>query len=206
MNLIVCFINFLNIRIMNKKLYRGISKDNFTNEIIMPMTTKRVPSNIPYLVDNIWEWLRPDDMPSRRFSVYASPQLSLANKYANNNSVVCTIEFCGKYKAVQLVGYEDAKFHSDIQYIQFEIFHALGQIWTDSKLEDKLNFGLFLPSLEKHEVESIFKEFKMDDVKKQLSENCTFWKTAKHINKITHQLTDGEVFFHASDGYKLKTL
>jgi hypothetical protein len=191
---------------MQKTLYRGLSKKDHSEETIFPLKTKRVPSNIPYLVDNIWEWLRPEDMPSRRFSTYASPQLSLANKYANDNSVVCTIEFCGKYKAVQLVGYEDAKLHSDIKYIQFEIFQALGQIWTDSNLEDKLKFGLFLPSLEKHEVESIFKEFKMEDVKKQLIENCSFWKTAKHINKMTHELTDGEVFFHASDGYKLKKL
>ena len=46
-------------------------------------STIRVPSNVPYVVDNLWESLRPKNMPSRRHAIYASPTPELALQNAS---------------------------------------------------------------------------------------------------------------------------
>jgi hypothetical protein len=181
-------------------LYRGVSKKDYTEKNILPLETKRVPSNIPYIVDNIWEWLRPDDMPSRRFSAYASPKRELAEKYANDSSVICKIEFSGEYKAVQVVFHEDAKYHPDIKHINKILLQELSSDWFNSDLNNKLCFPLYLPSLDKEEVEEILSHYPL--IKERLINESTFWKSVEHIDKL-NKLTTGEVFFHAADGYKL---
>lgn len=185
---------------MKNILYRGLSKKDYTEKNILPLETKRVPSNIPYVVDNIWEWLRPDDMPSRRFSAYASPKRELAEKYANDSSVICTIEFSGEYKAVQVTGYEDAKYHPDIKLITKLLLEELSTYWVNSSLKNKLCFPIYLPSLDKEEVEEILSRYPL--IKERLINESTFWKSVGHIDQL-NELTTGEVFFHAVDGYKL---
>lgn len=94
---------------MTIDIYRGIAKGSYSSSLIHHFKSKRAPSNISYLVDNIWEWLRPDNKPSRRTAVYASPQKSLASKYATENDCVCKVEFEGAVQLVQLSNYQDAK-------------------------------------------------------------------------------------------------
>lgn len=50
-------------------LYRAVK--NFTPEIF-PAVTTSVPGNVPFYVDNIWGWLRPDHFSSSTYSAFAS--------------------------------------------------------------------------------------------------------------------------------------
>jgi hypothetical protein len=44
--------------------------------------TRRPPSNVPYIVDNLWEWKRPEGYPNRRYSVFCSPSPEIARESA----------------------------------------------------------------------------------------------------------------------------
>jgi hypothetical protein len=182
-------------------LYRGLAKIDYTDNVIMPLNTKRFPTNIPYIIDNVWEWLRPDDMPSRRFSTYASPHKELAKKYANDSSVICTVSFINRYQAVQIIDYEDAKLHPDIKLIAKIINEELSNSWFNSDIKNKFGFPLYLPSLDKEEVAFVLNEFPL--IKERIISESTFWKSVFNINDLD-KLTSGEVFFHAIDGYTIK--
>lgn len=72
---------------MKNQVFRGISKENYDERVIQHFYSERIPLNVPYLVDNIWEWLRPDNMPKRRRSVYASPKKRVGFKRRNRNKL-----------------------------------------------------------------------------------------------------------------------
>ncbi len=70
---------------MTIDLFRALPESRLaqTTDGYKRQTTLRIPSNFPYFVDNIWEWLRPAPMPSRRHAVYASPTPELALENAS---------------------------------------------------------------------------------------------------------------------------
>ena len=106
---------------MTNKFYRSLSEASYSPELKRHKTTKRAPSNVPYVVDNIWEWLRPDNMPTRRLTVCASPFKELALKYATSNDLLCSIRFAGQANVVQISQYQDAKLHPDVKNINCSI-------------------------------------------------------------------------------------
>jgi hypothetical protein len=65
-------------------LYRAVPRENFNPDVIgRAHATRRVPSNVPFVVDNLWEYLRPEHLPSRRHAIYASPTPELALQNAS---------------------------------------------------------------------------------------------------------------------------
>jgi len=61
------------------KLFRATSESRIDEaQKYRRAGTIRIPSSVPYVVDNLWEWLRPVGMPSLRHAVYASPAPELA--------------------------------------------------------------------------------------------------------------------------------
>lgn len=188
---------------MTNKIYRSLSKTSYSAELKRHKTTKRAPSNVPYLVDNIWEWLRPNDMPTRRLTVCASPFKELALKYATSNDLLCSVRFAGKANVVQITNYQDAKLHPDVKKLPRLITKYLGQNWLDSALANKQTHGqLFIPLLSGEEVASILSTPELLDLKEQLTNTSTFWQDINHVDG-DYQLTDGELFFYADDGYFL---
>lgn len=83
----------------------------------------RIPSNVPYVVDNLWEWLRPEDMPSRRHAIYASPtpELALANASAalapGEIYVACRVIVAPAHIRVAQLAVRDAREHPDIRTV-----------------------------------------------------------------------------------------
>lgn len=77
---------------------------------------RRTPQNVPYVVDNLWEWARPYGMPSRRGCAYASPTPELARENAGNGplDVFQLVEIAPDSILVQIPP-SDAKRHSDIE-------------------------------------------------------------------------------------------
>ncbi len=54
-------------------LIDGVGPDRLlrTDRILRP------PVSVPNVVDNLWEWTRPEEFPSRRFAAFASPKRKL---------------------------------------------------------------------------------------------------------------------------------
>jgi len=103
--------------------------------------TRRPPGNVPYVVDNLWEWVRPETYPDRRKSKFASPKAEQALRSAGlladcleSTGVseeeiassglpdeclkhVFRVEFVRDPVIAQLLGVEDARYHPDCQRV-----------------------------------------------------------------------------------------
>lgn len=189
---------------MANKFFRSLSANSYSSDLKHHKTTKRAPSNVPYVVDNIWEWLRPDNMPTRRLTVCASPFKELALKYATSNDLLCSIRFAGQANVVQISQYQDAKLHPDVKKLPRVITKYLGQNWLDSEVDNKQLYGqLFIPLLSRDEVSKVLSTPELFDLKEQLITTSTFWEDVSHVTN-DYKLTDGELFFYADDGYYLE--
>jgi hypothetical protein len=119
----------------------------------------RLPANVPYLVDNLWEFTRPDAMPSRRKSVYASPTAALALDGAagvgrpKDGFIVCRVECRGAPKTFQL-SVADARYHPDVKILQKAVHDKLaGPVAVG--FEDKLALApLFVPGMTRAELQA----------------------------------------------------
>lgn len=101
-------------------IYR-VKKDP-TSLIVQPVTTSRAPGNVPYLIDNLWEWLRPADYASRRTAAFASPTTELAAAGASGSvQDAWGLELLDGQPAFQINGGKnpaDARHHEDIRRLQ----------------------------------------------------------------------------------------
>jgi hypothetical protein len=121
----------------NYKIYRSVeAKPDTTTKLRMPKTTMRPPGNVHYVVDNLWEWKRPENYPNRRHSVFASPTPELALKAAKGGTVY-TVEFNGRCNLCQVRGHDDSKEHPDRKDLRKLLFKIFGQHWIDGNLKDR---------------------------------------------------------------------
>lgn len=105
-------------------IFRAVPRSGFDeSKIYRPHATTRLPGNVPYLVDNLWEYARPEDVVSRRHAVYASPtsELALAGATASGRSpsdyVACEVIFSQAPTVFQL-SVKDARLHRDLPRLQ----------------------------------------------------------------------------------------
>lgn len=166
------------------------------------MPTRRVPLNVPYVVDNLWEWTRPEGYPSRRFAVCGSPTPEAPAKYASNTSQLYRIEPSEKALVVQLKGIDDAKNHPDCKKLKGTLISLLSKIkWTENAIEEKRAIApLWAPSLTKEEVESLFSLEPLKSIRDEMWNAVTFWKTLRRLDSVG-ELEDkvGEIFFEADE-------
>jgi len=175
----------------------------------LPRPTPRTPGNVPYVVDNIWEWLRPPSMPSRRFAIYASPsvQLARAGAAAPGRDIsalrVGRVVAVGAIHAVQCPQ-QDAREHPDVRAIRECILKYLGSDWPGLPPEAKLPLGLlFLPGLGASEVNGFLT--RAPELAAALHSASTFWSDVRPVSvEDPLQFQDGEVFFSAAEGYRLE--
>ncbi|MBM9536745.1 hypothetical protein [Desulfobulbus alkaliphilus] len=96
------------------QLYRSVVlRDEQKDLLFSSKETMRPPGNVPYIVDNLWEWQRPLTFPCRRFSAYASPTPELALQSGPKNGKVFRLEFLDLPKIAHLKGYADSKYHPE---------------------------------------------------------------------------------------------
>jgi hypothetical protein len=188
------------------KLYRAILKtDYIEGKNYLAHGTKRAPSNVPYLIDNLWEYFRPEGFPSRRHAIYASPSIQSALDSASHGTkvddyVVCEIIVPENVKVAHLKVI-DAKYHQDIKVLQKAIMKKLN--FNDLNVEyKKLYAELFLPCVDAHEFKANKAIMNLIDEIKGLS---TFWQEASNT---TQEESLGELFFELEVGqsYQLKKL
>lgn len=194
------------------KLYRSVEEKAGNEELFYPYRdTMRAPGNVPYIVDNLWEWSRPVDFPCRRHAVYASTSPQLALKSGPKGGKAYHIKFFGKVKIAQLKGYSDSKNHPDCKLLKKTIINLLkesiGDWWLDWDLDSKKQIGhLWMPCLRKREVEHLFAYVpELHNIRSKIFSAITYWNNVELIDVDQESLPDkeGEVFFEAKDGYQL---
>ncbi len=188
-------------------VYRAVSPEKFSGKLIQYKSTRRPPGNVPYVVDNLWEWARPEGYPNRRYSAYASPTKELAIEAAGKNTIAYRVQLNKDFLLCQVSICKDSKFHPDCKNLRNLLFGQIGRQWPSEKLHSKESIGkLFIPCLTKEEVEQIFEE---DDLlrkyKDEIRQAIQYWESVYLINP-GEQIPDpvGEIFFEAFDGYYLR--
>ena len=194
--------------------YRAVPKQGFNKDHVHePQLTRRIPSNIPYLVDNIWEWLRPVKAPSRRQAVYASPtpELALANASAVGHNpddyIVCELDIfrTTDYRVAHLK-VTDARQHADIGKLSRLVVSRLGKAFSDMPVAQKMAHApLFLPAVSASELHAYFHStVQALELSKEIVELSTFWQDAE----FWPQDHNGELFleFPQHSHYYLRPL
>lgn len=184
--------------------YRAVS-----GPVTGPITaykTWRMPRNIPYLVDNIWEWARPAEYPSRRTAAFASPtkEEALATQPAGTECRVYRVGLPTGWPIAQLP-LADAKLHRDIRKITDAVMSALGREWFSLPIERKGGeASLFCPGLHADEVGSIAETSTLL-AKLDLRSVVQFWGDVRLFSADSGLIDpSGELFFDVPEqGYTL---
>ena len=179
-------------------------------------STKRRPGNVPFVVDNLWEWKRwkdYPDYPSRRFSVFASPRVELARQCGPTGGAVYRIDLVGEFKLCQVPGHADSKEHEECRSLPKKLLEGLGQEWLDGRLEQKEQAGkLWLPCLDPNEVEGLFDTVpRLRDMREDVWKAINYWEALALITDPRGILNlDGELFFEPSsrqgEGFILRAI
>lgn len=198
---------------MTVELFRAVPKSKLAKsaEGYRRQSTLRIPSNVPFVVDNLWEWLRPDSMPSRRHAIYASatPELALENASAplaeGDYYVACRVAVDAKEIRMAQLHMSDARHHEDIRVIS-RWLTSHSQAFTEVSLAERQDLALlFSPGLRRNELENLRQQCPLiQDLCAYVREQSTFWPTAF----TQPNGTSGELFFEllGSAFYRLEPL
>lgn len=195
---------------MTDTLYRAVNTLSGTEaeKIHRWRPSARLPLNVPYVVDNLWEYQRPADMPCRRHAVYASPSAELAVQCATRPSTplptAYVVAIAGAYRVAQL-DVKDAREHADLGAVRPMVQERQNE-WAELSWDTRLRLGiLFAPGATKADWERVIREDAVvAGVVDELSSLSTFWDSAHAPVASSH----GELFFELQDGasYQLRPL
>lgn len=174
--------------------------------------TMRIPSNVPYVVDNLWESIRPKNMPSRRHAIYASPTPELALQNASvpladgEEYVACRVVVEQQKIRIAQLQVTDARYHSDIRLIGKWISQH-GQELAELSLDQKQKLApLFMPGLHRREMTELWKAHPLvAALCKYARQHSSFWSSASDSPRSL----DGELFFELvgdADTYRLEVI
>ncbi|MFZ5564386.1 MAG: hypothetical protein ACOZBW_10055 [Thermodesulfobacteriota bacterium] len=190
-------------------LYRAITPRDGEYILNHPYkTTQRPPTNVPYVVDNLWEWQRPEEMPCRRLAAYASPTPESAlDSVSGPGKKAFRIEFTGACKLAQLKKYADSKEHPECSSLKKLLISAMERDWPGLPLDQKQSAGqLWMPCLSKSEVNTLFEtDQRLLTIKDKMIAAIQYWQGVELLTLESERLPDpgGEIFFEALDGYRL---
>jgi len=193
-------------------IYRAVSKKQVIDKLIKPHSTMRPPGNIPYIVDNLWEWVRPSEYANRRMSAFASPTPELAAAAYDSDCHVYKVEFPenSSFKICQLIRpdqNQDSKFHDECKSLKKKIIKYISSKWFDNDLEMKQRSScLWMPCLKKEETETILSEFDgLNNIKEELYNSIKYWDDVVLLDRLSVVPNNqGEIFFEYPDGFFLR--
>jgi hypothetical protein len=189
-------------------LFRSEIPSNSTLKPHYWKKSRRVPGNIPYVVDNLWEWKRPETFPSRQHSVFASPSVATAKKSGGDGmGKVFRVVINGQCSIVQIET-EDARFHPDCKKLRKQLNDLLGPDWIESDLETKRQIAaLWAPCLKKDEVESLFSLPPLAAIRQKIESAITLWDTARFVDLSgPPPFPKGEIWFEPKESWRLLPL
>lgn len=181
-------------------LYRGTK--TFSPETFAAATTPRAPGNVPFFVDNVWEWLRPASFPSRRFSAFAAPSIDGAAASAScNTDQVYRVELLDGQPVCQLVNGErpeDARYHADIESLKRLIIRTLPREWYQRPSSERgIEALLFLPCGTRDDIDMVMQKSTLIDADR-IRDACSFWRDVVLLEgalKFQTMHLSGEIFF-----------
>lgn len=189
-------------------IYR-VKKDP-TSLIVQPVTTSRAPGNVPYLIDNLWEWLRPADYASRRTAAFASPTAELAAAGASGSvQDAWGLEVLDGQPAFQITRGKnpaDARHHEDIRRLQrLVVSDSLRAAWWGLPVGQRgPEATLFLPCVTKSEMDEAIAASTILDGE-LIRKASTFWADVTAFDAaLPPPHPTGEIFF--SGAYRLVPL
>jgi len=189
------------------ELYRAIA-GAASGEIMQPHETCRVPKNVPYVVDNLWAWARPEGYADRRHCAYAS--LTVEQARSAGDGPVYRVELRGGHTVCQLRGYSDASCHPDTRELKGELIERLGGTdWANRPAGQKaVAAALFLPVAKAAEVDQALDACGWSEADKAGLRNAVrFWDDVAVVGDDEAMPCGiGEVFFTYPDGYILRAL
>ena len=181
-------------------IYRGTAK--FTPETFAAATTPRAPGNVPFLVGNVWEWLRPEGFPSRRFSAFAAPCVDGAAASTNCSvNQVYRVELLDGQPVCQLVNGErpqDARYHADIESLKRLIIRTLPREWYKRPSSERgIEAVLFLPCATRDDIDMVMQKSTLIDAE-SIRKSCSFWRDVALLQgdlMLQEMHHSGEIFF-----------
>jgi hypothetical protein len=186
-------------------MFRNVKQN--TQDVIAQKrhSTLRTPKNIPYAIDNLLEWKRPDGYPSRRYATFAYPSLPVAQENVRDGQMTCAVQILGQSIIAQIAD-DDAKYHVDITTLQnvlSDIFGASTVTHHATKNEAGVfpeGEGLFKSVLTKAEVDALFAQPDLAPHRDRVWNAITFWDSV-HLVPDGAELPfpKGEVFFDAEE-------
>ncbi len=177
-------------------IYRSVSA--YWDHTIYPPRGDRVPKHIPLLIDNVWEYIRPDDMPSRRSSAFGSPTPELARLSGPEDGIICRVFVTLPCPAAQILGCSDARCHADVTALPVAI--------ADLGIPDETVRLLSTALLSRAKLRGLLPP--VQDLRAMLADASTFWQQCRRVRVTAEQAADdvGELFFVARGGYALEPL
>lgn len=161
----------------------------------------RAPSNVPPLVDNLWEWARPPAFPSRRSSAFGSPTAEQALSSGPYFGVPCLVWVKPEFKLAQLPDCPDARNHRDVAALmeKFTLRHTPVASSALSALQE--------PLASQSAVESALRVLG-SGVARTILKAITLWRDCLLWDNCPPSTYDpiGEFFFEAPSGYVLVPL
>jgi hypothetical protein len=156
----------------------------------------RTPKHVPFLVDNVWEYLRPNAMPSRRRSAFGSPTAALAAQYGPPDGIVCKVYVTIPCVIAQILGCPDASLHPDVESIPL----ALEAAGVPERLIRQISSALLDPM----QIDTLIARAPGIDLAS--ATGSTFWRDCRHLEVESDEAWDaiGELFFEAPSGYALE--
>lgn len=162
--------------------------------------TRRFPGNVPYVVDNLWEWRRPPAHPSRRHCVCASPSPDVAREAGGiKDGKVFRINPLGPCTIAQ-ISQKDAREHPDCKALTKLLLSLLGESWVNDGIMAKQDAGrLWIPCLTQREIDYLFSAGRLADIRNQVWDAITFWNEASLFGlRDQCPFPEGEIFFEAA--------
>ena len=130
-------------------IFRWDKADAATKNPYRDRSTMRAPGNVPYVVDNLWEWRRPPGYPDRRHSLFASPLLPRRSRESGQAQwigrlfLVQTVEQC----VLAQISQWDAREHPDCKNLRKLLLDLLGQPWVGQWIAGQAGRGSLVDSL-----------------------------------------------------------
>ena len=184
-------------------LTNGVEPD----KLLCPDRVPRPPVSVPNVVDNLWEWARPERFPSRRFAVFGSPSPELAAEHGPDGGEVYAVELKGDATICQVRGYRNSKHHPECVRLPIFLYERLGGAFLAAAMERKVDAGrLWLPCLTKEDVERVLAESsELRGLRDALLGAVGYWDDVVLVDDSGPPIDpEDELFFYAPDGYYLR--
>lgn len=194
-------------------IYRMQAPPENAEKVFFRQPTRRLPKDIPFLVDNIWEWVRSiryPHFPSRRHSLFAAASIEAAKAWSSTNSQVFEVLIEPTELVAQQMFHKPVRLHCDLKLIHGLVVEAVQKSgWADRIITDKSSSSpLFAPGLTGQEVEEVISSWPtIANIKQDLLDAPKFWREISLVESQHVSPSLGEVFFEPSEqGFRLRPI